>query len=149
MTIFELVARERARIERLVRLGWSLRAAIVVLASLTLGAALLAGSRWIALPRFVPFVVWGVAIALAAWVARHGARALSRDAAPEAIADAVEREHGMRHGAVRGVVELAGDPSIFVRRAAQRLGAQLASVGAALAPALERRLWRGAAIATA
>ncbi|HVT39826.1 MAG TPA: hypothetical protein VHE78_12320, partial [Gemmatimonadaceae bacterium] len=123
MTIFELVARERARMARLVRVDTTLRALVVALAALTVGAVVLGGARWISLPRLVPFVVWAVAIALALLVARRGARRLQRITAVGAIADAVEGEQRMRRGAVRGVVELAGDTSIFVARAAQRLGA--------------------------
>jgi hypothetical protein len=45
---------------------------------------------------------------------------------------------------VYGLVELAGDGSAFVRRAAQRLGTQLTAAGDALTPVLQRRLRRGA-----
>ena len=142
MTIFELVARERARVARWVRLGWLLRVAVAVVLALTAGALLLGGARWLALPRLVPFAIWVAAVALAAYLVRRASRAISRVAASVAVADAVEREQRLRHGAVRGVVELAGDPSVFVRRAAQRLGTQLGGSRGALAPALQRRLRR-------
>lgn len=143
MTVFELVAREQRRVGRLVRADTVMRVVIIVLGVLTGGALALAGARWIALPRIVPFAVWGMAAALAAVVVRNGARRVRRVAAPESIADAVELEQRMRHGSVRGIVELAGDRGAFVTRAALRLGTHLAASGVAVAPALERRLRRG------
>ncbi len=144
MTIFELIARERARVAQLVRAEAWTRATVALVAALTLGALLLGGSRWIALPRIVPFMVWAVAIAAAAFLVRRGAGAMRRVAASAAVADAVEHEQKMRRGAVRGIIELSGDQSAFVARAAQRLGDRLASRGNALAPALRRGLRRGA-----
>jgi hypothetical protein len=144
VTIFELIARERARVAQLVRAEAWTRATVALVAALTLGALLLGGSRWIALPRIVPFMVWAVAIAAAAFLVRRGAGAMRRVAASAAVADAVEHEQKMRRGAVRGIIELSGDQSAFVARAAQRLGDRLASRGNALAPALRRGLRRGA-----
>ncbi|HEX5581321.1 MAG TPA: hypothetical protein VFX39_07045, partial [Gemmatimonadaceae bacterium] len=57
------VARERTRLRGLVvaaGAGAGLAAAAVLLAS---GVAMLAGSRWMALPRGTPFVVWLLALA--------------------------------------------------------------------------------------
>ena len=144
MTVFELIARERARVAQLVRAEAWTRATVALVAALTLGALLLGGSRWIALPRIVPFMVWAVAIAAAAFLVRRGAGAMRRVAASAAVADAVEHEQQMRRGAVRGIIELADDRSAFVARAAQRLGDRLATRGNALAPALRRGLRRGA-----
>jgi hypothetical protein len=144
VTIFELIARERARVAQLVRAEAWTRATVALVAALTLGALLLGGSRWIALPRIVPFMVWAVAIAAAAFLVRRGAGAMRRVAASAAVADAVEHEQKMRRGAVRGIIELADDRSAFVARAAQRLGDRLATRGNALAPALRRGLRRGA-----
>ena len=144
MTIFELIARERARVAQLVRAEAWTRATVALVAALTFGALLLGGSRWIALPRIVPFVIWAVAIAAAAFLVHRGAGALRRVAASAAIADAVEHEQKMRRGAVRGIIELSDDTSAFVARAAQRLGDRLATRGNALAPELRRGLRRGA-----
>jgi hypothetical protein len=142
MSIFDLIARERARVAQLVRAEAWTRAAVALVAALTLGALLLGGSRWIALPRIVPFVVWAVAIAAAAYLVRRGMRALHDVAASGRIADAVEQEQKMRRGAVRGIIELSGDTSAFVARAAQRLGDTLGARGDALAPELRRTLRR-------
>lgn len=144
MTIFELVARERTRAARLVQIATSLRVAVVALVVLGVGATLLGGARWIELPRVVPFIVWFAAAAFAGVVAWHGAQVMRRMASPAAIAESVEREQRLRRGAVRGLVELANEGGVFVRRAAERLGAQLATIGDVLAPALHRRLSRGA-----
>jgi hypothetical protein len=144
MSIFDLIARERSRVAQLVRAEAWTRAAVALVAALTLGALLLGGSRWISLPRVVPFIVWAVAIAAAAYLVRRGARALHDVAASGRIADAVEREQKMRRGAVRGIIELSGDTSAFVARAAQRLGDTLAGRGDSLAPELRRTLRRGA-----
>ena len=149
MTIFELIARERGRVARLLRAEAWTRAAVALLAALTLGALLLGGSRWIELPRVVPFAVWAVAIAAAAYLVRRGAAGVARVASDEAIADAVEREQKMRRGAVRGIIELSGDTSAFVARAARRLGDTLGTRGNSLAPSLQRRLRRGALTAVA
>jgi len=149
MTVFELIARERSRVARLVRAEAWTRAVAALVAALTLGALLLGGSRWIVLPRVVPFVIWAVAVSAAAYLVRRGAGALRRVAASEAVSDAVEREQRMRRGAVRGIIELSGDGSAFVARAAQRLGETLAARGGTLAPALRRRLRRGALTAGA
>jgi hypothetical protein len=144
MTVFELIARERGRVARLVRAqAWTL-AAVALMAALTLGAFLLGGSRWIELPRVVPFAVWAVAIAAAAFLVRRGAGHVAALASNEAIADVVEREQKMRRGAVRGIIELSEDTSAFVARAAARLGDTLDARGSALAPVLRRRLRRGA-----
>ncbi|HEX7545609.1 MAG TPA: DUF4175 family protein, partial [Gemmatimonadaceae bacterium] len=144
MTVFELIARERGRVARLVRAEAWTRAAVALVGALTLGALLLGGSRWIELPRIVPFAVWAVAIAAAAFLIRRGAGTVARVASNEAIADAVEREQKMRRGAVRGIIELSEDASAFVARAARRLGDTLGTRGSALAPSLQRRLRRGA-----
>ena len=142
MTVFDLVARARMRIARLLQVETSVRALVAVVALLLLGAVLLGGARWIALPRLTPFLIWAIAVSAAVLIARWGARRWTRIAEPSAIAHAVEREHGLRNGSVRGLVELSGDGSPFVRRAAQRMGTQL-GVRGALLPALEHRLRHG------
>jgi hypothetical protein len=149
VTIFELIARERSRVARLVRAqAWTL-ALVALVAALTLGALLLGGSRWIALPRIVPFAVWAVAIVAAAFLVRRGAEHAKTVASHGAIADAVEREQKMRRGAVRGIIELSDDTSAFVARAANRLGETLGARGRSLAPSLQRRLRRGALVGAA
>jgi hypothetical protein len=150
VSIFDLIARERSRVAGLLRAGTWTRALVVLVAALTIGALVLGGSQWIELPRVLPFVVWIAAIGGAAYLVRRGGEAVRRVAASEAIADEVEREQKMRRGAVRGIVELSGDTSAFVARAAQRLGDTLGGSvksGAALAPELQRRLRRAAMVA--
>lgn len=144
MNLLALVARERARALRLLRTAISARALAAAVAVLSVGALALGSSRWIVLPRPVPFLVWGAAAGLAVWMLRRGARAVSDEASSVAIAGAVEREQKLRDGSVRGIVELAENKSVFVRRAAERLASTLAPRQSPLAPALERGFSRSA-----
>ena len=149
MTLLAMVERERARALRLLRAAVSARAIAAAVAVLSLGALALGGSRWIALPRVVPFLVWGAAVGLAAWMLRRGARAVRDEASSVAIAGAMEREQKLRDGSVRGIVELAANRTAFVRRASERLVERLAPIPSPLAPVLERRLSRSALRAAA
>jgi hypothetical protein len=144
VTLLQIVERERRRALRLLRASVSARAAAALVAVLSVGALALGGSRWITLPRLVPFAVWVGGLALAAWIVRRGARAYRNDASPTAIATAVEREQALRRGSLRGLVELADNHSAFVHRASDRLAARLAPLPSPLAPTLERALLRGA-----
>jgi len=150
MTIFDLVARERERVVRLVRVDTGVKALVVAGAVFVAGAVVLGGARWIALPKAVPFLIWVIALGLVAFVARRGRRIGAEVASTAAVSEAVERENKLRDGSVRGVMELAHDGGAFVRLAAQRLGAQLEHAGLVIAPALEQRLVkrtaRGAAV---
>ena len=149
MTILSIVDRERARALRLLRAAVSARAAAAAVAVLSLGALALGGSRWIVLPRLVPFLVWGGAIGLATWMIRRGLQAMQDEGSPLAVAAAVEREQQLRRGQLRGLVELAGNTSAFVRRAADRLAESLAPKPSPLAPEFERGLTRRAVRAAA
>ena len=149
MTLIGIVERERSRALRLLRAAISARALASVVVVLALGALLLGGARWIALPRIVPFAVWALAGSLAVWMIRRGMRAVSSDASPVAIAGALEREQQLRDGSLRGLVELASNQSAFVKRASDRLAARLAPLQSPLAPTMERDLVRGAARAAA
>lgn len=144
MTILAIVGRERTRVVRLLQASVSARALAALVAALSVGALILGGARWIALPRLIPFAIWIGAIALAAWIVRRGMRALHHDASPGAIAAAVEREQRLRDGSLRGLVELAGNQTAFVRRASERLAERLAPLPSPLAPAMERGFARGA-----
>lgn len=144
MTILAIVSRERARVVRLLRASVSARAAAAFVVVLSIGALALGGARWITLPRVMPFAFWVGGIALAAFVVRRGMRMLGRDASAAAVASAVEREQHLRDGSLRGLVELAGNDTAFVRRASERLAGQLAPLASPLAPGMERRFARGA-----
>ena len=82
MTVTEIVERERARL-RLTDVAATVALALVVtFAVIGAGAWLLGESRWIALPRATPLIVWSV-LALANgsvlwWAARRLRRELAR-----------------------------------------------------------------------
>jgi len=129
----------------------SLSAATVVAVSIAVGGAVaLGGGRWLAWPRALPFLVWGgVALgAGAVWVLRRRRRRFPTTALE--VAEAVEQEHGLRRGALVGLLQVSGDGGALVARELTRVEARLG--GAAWAPALEaavRRVQRSAAAAAA
>ena len=137
MTVVELVERERARLRVLDVVATVALALIVSVVVVGAGAWLLGESRWIALPRALPVLVWAtLLIANVAVIGWAMVRVRSKLARP-AVAAAIEREQTMRAGALRGVMELNGDSSI-ARRADQSLAGQLALRGPQLAPAMRR-----------
>jgi hypothetical protein len=146
MNVLRIVAAESARARWRARIAMVAAPAVVGVAALTLGALLLAGGRWLALPAVVPFLVWTVALGGAAVIAWR-ARRWQRESAPQAIAVAIEREQGVRRGALTGLLELAADEGAFVRRAGEALGEQLAEVAPRPAPAHRARLARRATFA--
>lgn len=137
MTVVEIVERERRRL-RVVDVAAALAFALVVTSAIVgIGAWLLAGSRWIALPRATPLLVWS-ALALANgavmwWVLRR----LRRELARPSVAAAIEREQTLRAGVLRGVIEIA-EINAIARHADRRLAAQLSNRGSTLAPRLQR-----------
>lgn len=150
MTLLEIVERERTRLRIVEALATAALTLVVTVAIVALGAWLLAGSRWIALPRGTPLLVW-VALALAnAAVLVWARRRLRRDLARTSVAAAIEREQTLRAGAVRGVIELGGAGAL-ARRADRTLADRLGRGGPELAPALRRsgrvRAYRTAGVA--
>ena len=136
MTVIQLVERERERL----RSSNRVLAASLVVAVTTIvigaGAWLLGGSRWIALPRATPVLVWAVLIALnalAAWLVWTRGR---RTLAQSSVAAAIEEEQDLRAGALRGVIEVPG--SAIVRRVDRLMAGHLEGRGPTLAPALLR-----------
>ena len=132
MTVLELVDRERARLRRMHLLaGFALTVGATALV-LALGASALGSSRWMALPRPIPFLVWFVVavadVAVVFWTAKQ----LDRRATRSSVAAAIERDQALRAGVLRGVIEVA-DSGALGRRAA-------ADVTARLTPAGPRRL---------
>src|SRR4051812_34780539 len=107
MTVAELVERERARL-RVVDTAAAVALAIVVTAIvLGAGAWILAGSRWIALPRATPLLVWSALAIANAVVLWWAAQRLRRHLTRPSVAAAIEREQTLRAGALRGVLEVA------------------------------------------
>jgi hypothetical protein len=82
-------------------------AALPVLAIAAVGVLLLGGGRWLALPRVLPFVIWGAAFAAAwlLWTRRRDSDASVTSA--DAVAGAIEHEQQLRRGALRVAQEAA------------------------------------------
>ncbi|HYC52283.1 MAG TPA: hypothetical protein VEB19_14320 [Gemmatimonadaceae bacterium] len=138
MTVAQLVERERSRL-RTVDIAATIGIAIVVtLALVGAGAWLLGGSRWIALPRFMPLVVWMLLVAANGAVLVWALRRLRGELARPSVAAAIEREQTLRAGALRGVIEVSNSSAI-ARRADRALSVQLATRGPMLAPRMRRQ----------
>ena len=150
MTVVQIVDRERSRLRAI---DTAAAAALALLVSFVIvggGAWLLGESRWIALPRAIPALVWSlliVANVVIIWVA---VRRLRRELAQPAVAAAIEREQTLRAGALRGVIEIA-DRNAIARRADRLLSERLGGGGRSLTPQLygsgRRRAIRTLAIA--
>jgi hypothetical protein len=137
VTVIEIVERERSRLRVMDTAATVALVLVITCGVLALGAWLLAGARWIALPRATPLMVWttlAVANGAVLWWARRRAR---QQLAQSSVAAAIEREQTLRAGAVRGVMELGGRNAI-ARRADRSLADQLTRRGPALAPAMRR-----------
>jgi hypothetical protein len=76
-------------------------ALLLAAAALALGEA-----RWLAWPRPLPVLVWGVVGAAVAVVAARGGRRLWARLAPAALAAPIEHEQGLRRGALVGALEV-------------------------------------------
>jgi hypothetical protein len=133
MTVLQLVDRERARLRRLhvlVGVALAIGATCLVLA---VGASVLGGARWMALPRAVPFLVWLALLLADAAVVWWTVRRLSTRATRNSVAAVIEREQSMRAGALRGVIEVA-DSGALGRRAAAAMSQKLEPARGKLAP---------------
>ena len=152
MTVIEIIERERRKL-RVADAASAVAIAVFVTTAVVGGGAWLLGeSRWIALPRVTPMIVWtllAVANALVLlWATRRQRVALARPS----VAAAIEREQTLRAGALRGVIELSqSDAGALARRADRRLADELSQRGPSLAPELHRssrmRAGRAGAIA--
>lgn len=137
MTVIEIVERERARL-RVVDTAAVLALALVVTSAVIgAGAWLLGESRWIALPRVTPMLVWSVLAFANGAVLWWAVRRFGRELARPSVAAAIEREQTLRAGALRGVIEVA-DTNAIARRADRALATTLAGRGPSLAPQLHR-----------
>lgn len=140
MTTVERLHDEHRLVSRFARLTMTLRVIGVTLGVLVVSAVALAGTRWLAVPRLVPFVVWLVVVAIGGLVWRvQRMRVLARRT-PDAVAHTVERERGLRDGAARTLLEVAHLGGPFVARADTLLGKRLGE--GALAPQLRQRARR-------
>ena len=126
MTIAQIVERERKALLRVhvaasIAVVLATTIALVAIASVTLGDA-----RWMALPRGLPFFIWGLIVAANAASWMFLLRALAREATVVEVSAAVEREQSLRAGSVRGTMEVA-ETGTLGRKASDALVAQLTS----------------------
>ena len=99
MTLYELVERERRHVRGREVLAGTLLVGGAAALIIALGAGVLGGARWLALPRVLPFVVWAVVLAAGAGLAWRTRRRLRRDATRAKVAHAIEAEQQLRRGA--------------------------------------------------
>jgi hypothetical protein len=147
MTVIELVDRERARLRRMhliVGLAVAAGATFLLLAA---GTSLLGASRWMALPRPLPFLIWLVVAAANVAVVIWTSNRLERRATRLTVAATIEREQAMRAGAIRAALEVAHTGALG-RRAAAAVSERLTPAGPRLAPNEGRIVRRGAMQAT-
>src|SRR5690242_17413905 len=147
MTVIELVDRERTRLRRLhliAGLALAFGATFLLVAA---GASLLGASRWMALPRPLPFLIWVVVAAANVAVVIWTSKRLEQRATRLMVAAAIEREQAMRAGAIRAALEVAHTGALG-RRAAAAVSERLTPAGPRLAPKEGRLLRRGAVQAT-
>ena len=136
MTVGHLVDRERQELHRAELLAAALFAAGVLALGVGLGAILLGGARWLALPRGVPVGIWFVLALLLGWLAVRTRTRLQRDATRMRVARAIEDEQGLRRGQLVGAIEMEGRGALASRAAGLARGELPAS--GPLAPAMRR-----------
>ena len=136
MTIRALVERERRYLRRAEVAAGVLLAAAVTAVLVTTGAALLGRARWLSLPRALPLSVWIIVAGVVAALALRTRQRLRRGGSRRDVALAIEEEHGLRRGALVGVLELEGQGAL-AERAARGVRRTLPT-GTPLAPAMRR-----------
>ena len=132
MTVIELVDRERTRLRRMhviAGLALAVGATLLLLAG---GTSLLGASRWMALPRPLPVMIWLVVVAANVAVVMWTSKRLERRATRLNVAAAIEREQAMRAGAIRAALEVAHTGALG-RHAAAAVSERLAPAGPRLA----------------
>ena len=145
MTVGNLVDREWRELQRAELLAGVLYGAGAVSLGVGLGAILLGGTRWLALPRGVPLALWFVLAGLLGWLAVRTRRRLAREATRVCVARAIEDEHGLRRGQLVGAIELEGRGALASRAAGTVRGGLPAS--GPFAPSMRRASSRRAGIA--
>lgn len=136
MTIGGVVERERRRLRRMELLAGVLLGAGVSALVIGFASALFAHSRWLVLPRPAPLLVWMAIGASLVGLAVHTRRRLSSSVSRSGVAQAIEREQGLRRGMLLGAIELEGR-GLLASRAASTAHAALPQT-AVLAPTLRR-----------
>lgn len=145
MTIGGMVQRERRHVRRVELLAGGLLGAGASALVVGVASALFAHSRWLALPRAAPLLVWIAIGASLVGLAMQTHRRLSRGVSRPGVAQAIEREQGLRRGMLLGAIELEGRGAL-ASRAASTAQASLPQTGA-LAPTLRRTARRRGVLA--
>lgn len=96
-----IVRDERSALLQLARETRIATVLLPLLSAAAVGIPVLGGSRWLVLPRIVPFVIWAAAIGAAVWVWRRRRSEAERRTAPDAVAESIETEQRLRRGALR------------------------------------------------
>ena len=148
MTLHQIIAGEHRKMRRLVLCAGAAALLGVAATLLVLAILVLGGGQWITLPAILPMLFWGVlAIAVGTSAVLFRSRVRQR-MSETTIASAVERERGLRVGALRGALEV-GDASALGRANASRVAHLLGTGAAPLAPVLRGRFRRGALVGAA
>ncbi len=145
MTVGHLVEHEQRELHRRELLAAWLFAAGALALGVGMGAMLLGGARWLALPRGVPLFIWFVLAAVLGWLAVRTRARLRRGATRVHVARAIEDEQGLRRGQLVSALELEGGGALAAR-AAGMARAGLPAAGP-LAPQLRRASSRRATAA--
>lgn len=148
MTLLEIVERERRGIAQRLGVasgGWVLAAASAVMVA---GALALGGSRWLTLPRGLPFVVWGLVVLVGAALFRRLSSRVKKEASLPALAHTVERERSLRAGSLRGTLEV-WETGVLGRLGAEQLTQKLHGMGkGTLVPQYRQRVMRRVLLAS-
>ena len=96
MTVGTLVDRERKQLRRAELVAAGLLALGVLALGVGLGAVLLGGARWLALPRGVPVAIWLALVALLGALAVRTRARLSREATRMRVARVIEDDPSRR-----------------------------------------------------
>jgi FlaA1/EpsC-like NDP-sugar epimerase len=142
MTIRTLVDLERRHLRRSELSAGALLAVAMAAVIVALGAVALARSRWLELPRGLPVVIWVlIAVAVAALAMRTRMR-LVRRASQGDVAQVIEREQGIRRGALVGALELEGQGPLAARAAQHIRGSLPVDAPLAAAAPAPTMTWR-------
>jgi hypothetical protein len=143
MSVLELVHQESRRLQRAAWLARVLVPLAATIGLLTVSATYLAEGRWLSAPPFLPLLVWIVALGAAWGLALLLSRRLRARSTPTAVAAAIEKEQGLRRGAITGLLEVAGS-GVFADHASAVMGDALKDAAQRPAPRLRRRVRRAA-----
>lgn len=123
----------------------ALAAAAAAVTVAAIGAWMLADSRWLTWPRGIPVLIWIIGLSLSVGAVYLLRRREGDRQSVQAIATEIEAEQGLRHGSLRGALEV-GSQGVFGAHAAQQVASQLPKT-ATLVPAVRSTLAKRLAVA--